>query len=393
MEESMAVWFRPDRKRWMVHFRMDVPGKGRMTVRRFSPVNTRRGAEKYERMLREQLLQRGTLTPEVEVETRTTLRKFAAEFLRNYSATYNRPTETAQKKRVLKKHILPAMGDLYLEEVDSRIVSAYARMKLDEKLHPNTVNHHFAIISKMLHQAVDWGYLDRAPKMKKLDAPPPSWDFLQPAESDRLLKGARASGEVDCALVLTAVRTGLRISELLALRWDDLDLVASTLRVHRSRPEDDVEVGPKTKKERVVELSPQLREVLQKHRHLRGPYVFCVGKGRPLSRFEANGILRRACRRAGIRQVSWRVLRHTFASQLRMAGRDLQEVKELLGHKDIAMTLRYAHLGPTARRDAVASLDDLGERRRTAVVPQVSPSTGVGGQPDGEKAAKPSSTT
>ncbi|MBI5490308.1 MAG: tyrosine-type recombinase/integrase [Deltaproteobacteria bacterium] len=141
----------------------------------------------------------------------------------------------------------------------------------------------------------------------------------------------------------------------------------------------------KTKRQRVVELSPQLVEVLRHHRHLRGPYVFYERGGMPLTRDEANGILRRACRKAGLRQVSWRVLRHTFASQLRMAGRDLQEVKELLGHTDIAMTLRYAHLGPTARRDAVASLDDLGTRRGHQVGPQVAPNTGPGGHADSEQ--------
>ncbi len=190
----------------------------------------------------------------------------------------------------------------------------------------------------------------------------------------------------------------LRISELLALRWGDLDLVAGTLQVHRWRPEDDVEVGPKTKKERVVEPSPQLQEVLQHHRHVRGVYTFCGRKGKPLTRDEANHILWRACRKAKLRRTSWRMLRHTFASQLRMAGRDLQEVKELLGHTDISMTLRYAHLGPTARRDAVASLDVLGALRkkdgRTVVVPQVgpqlAPNTGVGGQPEPRQSPKSS---
>jgi integrase len=386
----MAFWFRTDRKRWMVQVRLDVPGKGRMRVRRFSPVNTKRGAEAYERQLREKLLKGVDTAPAEESadteDKRTTLRQFAAEFLRNYCSTYNRASEVAQKKRVLKNHFLPAMGDLRLDEVDARVLAAYSRMKLDQKLHPNTVNHHLACISKMLHQAEEWGYLDKVPRMRKLEVPPPSWDFLLPDESDRLLVGAQASGEDEHALVLTAVRTGLRISELLALRWEDLDLVAGTLRVHRSRPEDDVEVGPKTKKERVVELSPQLRETLQRHRHLRSVHVFCGAKKKPLTRDEANHILWRACRKAKLRRTSWRMLRHTFASQLRMAGRDLQEVKELLGHTDIAMTLRYAHLGPTARRDAVASLDNLGASRGPhaghQVGPQVAPSIGPGGHAD-----------
>ncbi|MBI4917372.1 MAG: site-specific integrase [Acidobacteria bacterium] len=266
-------------------------------------------------------------------------------------------------------------------------------MKLDEKLHPNTINHHFACLSKILHYALDCEKLGRIPKFRKLEVPPPDWRYLQPAESDRLLKGAHANGEAEHVLVLTGVRTGLRISELLALRWDDIDLDAATLRVHRSRPGVGAEGGPKTKYERVVELSPMLVEALRRHRHLRGPYVFCGPKGKPLTRDEANHILWRACRRAKLKRTSWRVLRHTFASQLRMAGRDLQEVQELLGHTDIAMTLRYAHLGPTARRDAVASLDSLAERREQRSGLQVATNTGAGGHGDRDPAVGPKPTT
>jgi integrase len=362
MEERMAVRFRRDRGLWMVDFAIDVPGKGRVRIRKESPVRTKRGAQAYERQLREQLLHPATPEPAAK---RTTVRKFSDEFLRNWAAIYNRPVEQEQKKRVLKNHLLPAMGDLRLDEVDARVLAAYSRMKIDEGLHPNTVNHHLACISRMLHQAQEWGYLDRVPRMRKIELPPLKWDFLSPEDSDRLLSAAESQGKGEHALVLTAVRTGLRISELLALHWDDVDLVAGTLRVCRSRPGVGPEVQTKTKRQRVVELSPQLVEVLRHHRHLRGPYVFSERGGMPLTRDEANGILRRACRKAGLRQVSWRVLRHTFASQLRMAGRDLQEVKELLGHTDIAMTLRYAHLAPTARRDAVATLDTLGTRQRT----------------------------
>src|SRR5882762_7301135 len=65
----------------------------------------------------------------------------------------------------------------------------------------------------------------------------------------------------------------------------------------------------------------------------------------------------RACKRAGLRPISWHVLRHTFASHLVMRGVPLKAVQELLGHATIEMTMRYAHLSPDARRDAVGVLD------------------------------------
>ena len=68
----------------------------------------------------------------------------------------------------------------------------------------------------------------------------------------------------------------------------------------------------------------------------------------------------RACKRAGLRQITWHVLRHTFASHLVMRGATMSAVQELLGHASIVMTMRYAHLGPQVVRETVRLLDGLG---------------------------------
>jgi site-specific recombinase XerD len=72
---------------------------------------------------------------------------------------------------------------------------------------------------------------------------------------------------------------------------------------------------------------------------------------------QAKWPLWRACKKAGLRMIGWHVLRHTFASHLAMRGVPLKAVQELLGHATIEMTMRYAHLAPTVKREAVAQLD------------------------------------
>ncbi|MFP6890217.1 MAG: site-specific integrase, partial [Nitrospinota bacterium] len=121
------------------------------------------------------------------------------------------------------------------------------------------------------------------------------------------------------------------------------------------------EIGtPKSGRSREVPLSDQALSALKGHRHLRGNLVFCTEKGGLLTDGSCKWPVWRACRRAGIRRTGWHVLRHTFASHLVMRGAPLKAVQELLGHADIKMTMRYSHLSPDARRDAVKLLDNHG---------------------------------
>src|SRR5713101_8146394 len=81
-------------------------------------------------------------------------------------------------------------------------------------------------------------------------------------------------------------------------------------------------------------------------------------KGMPRPAYEAGREpLRRACRRAGLRKIGWHTLRHSFASHLAMRGAPLKAIQELMGHSTIEMTMRYAHLSPDVKKDAVQLLD------------------------------------
>jgi site-specific recombinase XerD len=88
--------------------------------------------------------------------------------------------------------------------------------------------------------------------------------------------------------------------------------------------------------------------------------VVCDIGGNLLTDGETRHPLWRACNRAGLRQIGWHCLRHTFASQLVMRGATMSAVQELLGHATILMTMRYAHLAPEVVRETVKLLDGLG---------------------------------
>ena len=148
----------------------------------------------------------------------------------------------------------------------------------------------------------------------------------------------------------------MRHGELIALRWEDVDLVAGRIIV-RQNCVGGVIGTPKSGKPREIPLGEEVRAALKKHRHLRGPLVFCELGGRMLKVSETRHPMWRACKRAGLRQITWHVLRHTFASHLVMRGATMSAVQELLGHSSMQMTMRYAHLAPEVVNETVRLLD------------------------------------
>jgi integrase len=155
--------------------------------------------------------------------------------------------------------------------------------------------------------------------------------------------------------VVLAVNTGMRKREILTLTWEHVDLTSdyglnARVELHHT----------KNGKPRGVPLNRVCVEVLTEHAPLpaqRVGLLFRDRNGRAWGQMRT--AFESACKRAGILHCRFHDLRHTAASQMVMRGRSLQEVKEVLGHSDFRMTLRYAHLSPQHLRSAVEALDGL----------------------------------
>ncbi|MGA2450479.1 MAG: site-specific integrase [Polyangiaceae bacterium] len=216
---------------------------------------------------------------------------------------------------------------------------------------PKSINNYLTIPRKMLSVEVEWEIIKVVPKVKWLKTPPTKFDFLSFEEADRLVTAADPEWRT---MIVVALKTGLRLGELIALAWDDVDLVAGRIVVSRNVARGEM-TTPKSGKAREIPLSNDALVALKSHRHLRGKSVFCQHDGTMLPKGATKHPLLRACKRAGLRPIGWHVLRHTFASHLVMKGAAIKAVQELLGHSK--MTERYAHLSPDVRRDAVRLLD------------------------------------
>jgi integrase len=167
--------------------------------------------------------------------------------------------------------------------------------------------------------------------------------YLSHEEKARLLEVA---DEDLRPLLITALHTGLRRSELFHLTWQDIDFKQGIIRV----------VHTKNGERREIPMTDTLRDTLRQiPRYVDSACVFPGKTGRGL--VDIRKRFHRALRDAGIDGFVFHDLRHTFASHLVMAGVDLVTMKEFLGHKDLKMTLRYAHLAPDYKRAAISRLD------------------------------------
>ncbi len=183
----------------------------------------------------------------------------------------------------------------------------------------------------------------------------PTPKFLTFVEADALIAAATPMDPWK-AMVIVAVRTGLRHGELTALRWQDVDLKGGKLSVVENYVEGHTGT-PKSGHGREVPLSNDALKALRSIRHNRGPLVFCTKQGKHLEHWVTDNQLRLFCRAAGMLPIGWHRCRHTFASHLAMRGVSIKTIQELLGHANLKMTMRYAHLMPEVRRDAVLLLD------------------------------------
>lgn len=179
------------------------------------------------------------------------------------------------------------------------------------------------------------------PPARQKNADRRSREHLTPAEVDAMIKAAGAvgrHGRRDAALLLIAYRHGLRVAEVVALRWDQIDRNQGLLHVNR------VKKGvPSTHPLR----GPELRALRWLQREYQGPYVFSTERGGPMTTATVRKIVARAGELAKLPfPVHPHMLRHACGYKLANEGHDTRALQHYLGHKNIQHTVRYTELAP-----------------------------------------------
>jgi len=208
---------------------------------------------------------------------------------------------------------------------------------------PATVNRELALLKHMYSKAIEWGRYEENPakKVKLLKGEVKRVRFLMPDDVQKLLS--------NCAdhlkpIVTVAVHTGMRKGELLSLNWDQVNFEQGIISL----------LDTKNHKRRDISMNETVKATLTGMER-KGSYVFSAEDGGSFG--DVRRSFETALRRSGIQDFRFHDLRHTFASNLVMESVDIVTVMELMGHKDLTMTLRYTHLAPNHKTKAVNILD------------------------------------
>jgi site-specific recombinase XerD len=213
-----------------------------------------------------------------------------------------------------------------------------------EEWSPATINRHRALLSLTYRLAIRNGKIKENPArlVRHRLEDNARIRFLSPDEEAKLRISIKAECPERIAELELALNTGIRLSEQYRLRWEDVSFARRTLTIPRS----------KNGATRHVPLNKGALSALESlEKRTGGAEFVCGGATEPRRWFEP------VVKASGLEKFTWHCLRHTFASRLVMAGVDIRTVQELLGHKTIAMTVRYSHLAPKHTLAAVERLD------------------------------------
>jgi integrase len=258
------------------------------------------------------------------------------------------PRSYERTRGVVEGHLKSVFGTARLSNIRRADLQRYVTQR-SSKVAPGSIVKELNILKHIFHLAVDWELIPSNPAqgMKMPRVPSGRIRYLQPGELHAVL-GACPTWLRPIAGLLAF--TGMRRGEALALRWLDVDRKSERIMLPITKNGDG----------RIVWLNALACQVLDSiARNGASPtdHVFSVTSG--VTPENVSLAFLRACRKVGIADFRLHDLRHTAASWLRMSGADLQDVAELLGHRDLRMTKRYSHLSPAHLSAAVKRLDNV----------------------------------
>ncbi|HSL99640.1 MAG TPA: tyrosine-type recombinase/integrase [Candidatus Limnocylindria bacterium] len=313
--------------------------------------------------------------------------EYAEKWFAGHVSVNLKPSTQHGVRLILDKALLPAFGDKPLDKITRDDVKTFAYRMLEagrakeikladggktKTLSRSSVMGMGRTLSAIFNHAIEDGILTSNPAQRpgryiRTGDRREKIDFLTPEEGRILLEAAKAHRARHYPILATALYTGARQGELLALQWGDIDWHGKFIEIRRANWRGIIST-PKSGKGRRVDLADHLAGILSEHRRVlvaealkagkpMPDWVFPSEEGTPLDAANLRKVFAKVLKKAGLRQIRFHDLRHTFASWLIANGESLAYVKEQMGHHSIQITVdTYGHLIPGANREAVNRL-------------------------------------
>lgn len=265
-----------------------------------------------------------------------------------YMRDYSIPNKKSSKRdRQLLDNLISYFGDMKLQEISAHDIEKYKAYRVKE-IKKSTLNRELGCLKALYNKAIEWDYIDKNPvrKVKFFNEEPfKRQRYLNEEEIKKLLEACGTPYLRD--IVGIALNTGMRLSPILNLEWKYVDFIEEVITL----------IKTKNNKIHKIPMNKRSKEILFRRKCAKTniKYVFCFEDGINIKSVRTG--FESAVKRAGIDDLVFHDLRHTFASHLMKKNVKLLTIKELLNHSTINMTLRYAHLAPNDERKAVNKLD------------------------------------
>ena len=310
-------------------------------------------------------------------ESKVTLAAHLERWLKDYAETNTTARTVQGYTGVIHRYLTPSLGQVQIARLTPHQIQELYGDLLDRGLSARTVLHCHRILKESLSHAVRWRMLLWNP-CDSVTPPRPRQKEMVALDAGQVRSFLSSSAASPCAGVFElALLTGMRRSELLGLRWPEVDLEEQRLSVTNGLQRISgiglIDTSPKTaRSRRLLSLSPRTVGALRRTRALQleqrmavGPaweqtdYVFTGPEGRPIDPDAVSKEFARASRAAGLKGVRLHDLRHTHASLMLKQGVHPKVVSERLGHASITITLdTYSHVLPGIQDAAAKAFDE-----------------------------------
>ncbi|WP_230868232.1 tyrosine-type recombinase/integrase [Iocasia frigidifontis] len=314
--------------------------------------------------------------------SKITLEKHLREWLKEDCADLA-PRTYASYKMIVEKHLIPALGKLRMNEINSKHIMGYQNYKLKEGringeggLSARTVQYHHRVLSRALKVAAKWQIIENNP-CEYVDAPSvkkPEFNTFSPEQINKIIEIAKGTWFFE--ILITAIYTGMRRGELLGLRWSDINWDKGEIKVRQQAqhlrnkgvklrelktesskremgiPDNVLKILKKLKSKQ-AEIKLQLGKKYKKH-----DLVFCYGDGSPRNPQGITKKFNNILKEAEISQnYRFHDLRHTFATLSLQEGTKMKTLQKIMGHATYNTTANtYSHVTDKMKKEAVDSI-------------------------------------